>query len=89
MRKYLWLLVLAIPPWIAVEVDAPKWIVLLAVAPFFLLAMTLDDPDQDLLGEASGSFRKGTLIVIGAGGLVLGGVILILWQVFFPSTSGQ
>ena len=86
MRKYLWLLVLAIPPWAAVELDAPKWVVLLAVAPFFLYAMTLGDPDEHLLGETSGSFHKGALIVIGAGGLLLGGVIFILWQVFFPST---
>ena len=86
MRKLLWFLVLAIPPWIAVELDAAKWIKMLAVAPLFLLAMTLDDTDEHLLGEASGSFRKGALVVIGAGGLILGAVLFILWQVFFPST---
>ncbi len=75
MLKYVWLLILAIPPWIAVEFDAPKWVVAVAIAPFFLLAMTLGDPDEDLLGEASEGFRKRTLILVGAGGLVLGGVL--------------
>lgn len=84
MRKYVWLLILAIPPWAAVKLDAPKRGVLLAVAPFFLLAMTLDDPDEHLLGESSGAFRKGALMAIGVGGLVLGGVLFILWHVFFP-----
>lgn len=84
MLKYAWFLVLAIPPWAAVEFDAPKWVVLVAVAPFFLFAMTLGDPDEDLLGEASGKFRKGALGVIGAGGLALGIILFILWRVFFP-----
>lgn len=84
MLKYIWLLVLAIPPWVAVEFDAPKWVVMVAAAPFFLFAMTLGDPDEDLLGEASGTFRKGALVVMGVGGLVLGGIVFILWQVFFP-----
>ena len=85
MRKYLWFVVLAIPPWAAVELDAQKWVVMLAAAPFFLFAMMLDDSDEQPLGEASESFRKGALLVLGAGGLVLGGVLFILWQVLFPS----
>lgn len=84
MLKYAWFLVLAIPPWVAVEFDAPKWVVMLAIAPFYLFAMTLGDSDENMLGEASGKFRKGSLVVMGAGGLVLGGVLFILWQVFFP-----
>jgi len=86
MLKYVWLLVLAIPPWMAVEFDAPKWVVMVALAPFLLFAMTLGDPDEELLGEASGTFRKGARVVIAVGALVLGIVIFILWQVFFPST---
>lgn len=84
MLKYVWLLVLAIPPWVAVEFDAPKWVMMVSAAPFFLFAMTLGDPDEDLLGEASGTFRKGALVVMGVGGLVLGCILFILWQVFFP-----
>lgn len=84
MLKYVWLLMLAIPPWAAVEFDAPKWVAMVSAAPFFLFAMTLGDPDEDLLGEASGTFRKGAVVVIGVGGLVLGSVLFILWQVFFP-----
>jgi hypothetical protein len=84
MVKIVWLLLLAIPPWAAVEFDAPKWAVMIAAAPFFLYAMTLGDPDEESLGEASGGFRRGTLVLMAAGGLVLGGVLLILWQVLFP-----
>ena len=83
--KVLWLLLLAIPPWVAVEFDAPKWVAMLAAAPFFLFAMTLGDPDEDALGEASGTFRTGALVVMAVGGLVLAGVIFILWQVLFPA----
>ena len=84
MFKIVWLLLLLIPAWLAVKFDASKLVTALAVAPFFIYAMTLDDPDKDLLGEASGPFRKGALIVMGAGGLALGVVVLILWQVLFP-----
>jgi hypothetical protein len=83
MLKYLWLLVLAVPPWAAAKFDAPKWIVLLAVAPFLIFAMTLGDPEEDALGEASGKFRKPVLVVIAAGGLALGTVVFLLWRVFF------
>ena len=85
MRKYIWLLLLTIPPWVAVEFDSPKWVVTVAVAPFFLLAMTLGDSDEYLLGEASEKFRKGALVAIGVGGLVLGGALFILLRVLFPS----
>ena len=84
MLKYAWLIVLAIPPWAAAELEAPKWVVIIAIAPFFLFAMSLGDPNEDLLGEASGKFRKWTLVVIVAGGLVLGGILFVLWQVLFP-----
>jgi hypothetical protein len=86
MRKIAWLLVLALPAWVATEFDAPKWVLMLAAAPFLLFAMTLGDPDEHLLGEASGTFRKGALIVIGVGGLILGIMFYILWLVFFPRT---
>ena len=86
MLKYIWLLVLAIPPWVAVEFDSPKWVVTIAIAPFFLFAMSLGDSDEHLLGEASGKFRKWALVLIVVGGLVLGSALFILWQVFFPST---
>lgn len=85
MLKYVWLLVLAIPPWAAVEFDSPKWVVMVAVAPFFLLAMTLGNPEENLLGESPEKFRKGALVAIGIGGLVLGGAFFILLRVLFPS----
>lgn len=67
------------------QFNAPKWVALLSVAPFFLYAMTLGDPDESLLGDASAGFRRGTLVVVAAGGLVMIGVIYVLWQVFFPA----
>lgn len=85
MYKIVWLLLLLIPPWIAVKFDASKLVTALAVAPLFLFAMTLDDPDENLLGDASEPFRKSALAVMGVGGLALGIVVLILWQVLFPS----
>lgn len=57
---------------------------MVAVAPFFLFAMTLGNQDKDLLGAASGAFRKGAFVVMGVGGLVLGSILFILWQVFLP-----
>lgn len=84
MLKYVWLAVLAIPPWAAAEFGAPKWLIAIAVAPFFLYAMTLRDPDEDMLGEASGKFRAGALVVMGVGGLVLGAGCYLVWKVLFP-----
>ena len=63
---------LAIPPWATVEFDLPKWVVMIATVPFFLFAMTLGDPDEDLLGEESEKFRRGALVLIGIGGLACG-----------------
>lgn len=83
MHKYVWLLVLAIPPWIAAELHAPKWLIVVAVAPFLILAMKMGDPDEEMFGEASRKFRVGALVVLGAGGLALGFVVYLLWKVLF------
>ncbi|KFN43035.1 hypothetical protein [Arenimonas oryziterrae] len=80
MLKIIVLALLVIPPWVASEFDAPKWVLIVSAAPFFLYAMTLDDPDEHLLGEASGAFRKGALVGLGIGGLVLGIGFYILWK---------
>ena len=77
MSKYIWLLLLAIPPWVAVEFDAPKWVVLLSIAPFYIRASTLGEhPDEHLLGEGFAKFRKPLLIVLVLGGLILGAGLL-------------
>ena len=78
MRKILWLLVLTIPPWVAVEFDAPKWVVMLAVAPFFLFATTFDDTDEHLLGERFEKFHMPLLVLIVIVGLIFG-VGLFMW----------
>lgn len=71
MHKLIWLLVLAIPPWIAAELDAPKWLIALAVVPFFFFASTLGDPDEHLLGDRFAKNSKPLLLVIVIGGLIL------------------
>ncbi|MBK8284908.1 MAG: hypothetical protein IPK97_08420 [Ahniella sp.] len=53
MRKLVWLVALAIPPWIASDLEAPKWVLLISVATFFLLAMNMGNHEEDLLGDAS------------------------------------
>jgi hypothetical protein len=79
MSKYIWLLVLAIPIWAAVELDAPRWISGLAAIPFFWRAATLgDDPDEHLLGEGFAQYRPSILVVLGIGGLILGAVIFVV-----------
>jgi hypothetical protein len=79
MSKYIWLLVLALPVWAAVELDAPKWVSVLAAAPFFLRAATLGDhPDEHLLGEGFAQYRPSILVVLGVGGLILGAALLVV-----------
>ena len=79
MSKYIWLLVLALPIWAAAELDAPKWVLVLTVIPFFLRAATLgDDPDEHLLGEKFAQYRPTILVVLGVGGLLLGAALLVV-----------
>ena len=81
MSKYIWLLVLTIPIWAAVELDAPKWVLMLTAVPFFLRAATLGDhPDEHLLGEGFAQYRPSILVVFGVGGLILGAALLVLVQ---------
>ena len=81
MSKYIWLLVLALPMWAAVELDAPKWVLILAAIPFFLRAATLGDhPDEHLLGEGFAQYRPSILVVLVVGGLILGAALLVLLQ---------
>lgn len=79
MSKYIWLLVLTLPIWVAAELDAPKWLSILTAIPFFLRAATLgDDPDEHLLGESFAQYRPTIIVVLGVGGLVLGAALLVL-----------
>jgi hypothetical protein len=81
MSKYLWLVLLAVPPWVAEKLDAPKWVLLLAAAPFFFRAATLgDDPDEHLLGEGFARFRRPVLLMLLVGGFVFGTVMLIVFR---------
>jgi uncharacterized protein (DUF983 family) len=78
MSKYIWLVILALPIWAAVELDAPKWVSTLVAIPFFLRAATLGDhPDEHLLGEGFAQYRPPLLVVLIVGGLVLGAGLLV------------
>lgn len=87
MRKLVWLVALAIPPWIASELEAPKWVLFISVAPFFLLAMSMGNHEEDLLGDASPSFRRFMIPLVVIGGIVLVSLVYSMWRVFFPSAS--
>lgn len=76
MKKSIWLLLLAMPPWFVSELDAPKWVLTLSVIPFFLYASTLGDPDEYLLGEGFAKNSKPLILVIVIGGLILGSGLL-------------
>ena len=81
MSKYIWLVVLALPIWVAVELDAPKWVSILTAIPFFLRAATLGDhPDEHLLGESFSQYRPSSLVILGVGGLVLGAALFALFR---------
>jgi hypothetical protein len=84
MSKYIWLIILVLPAWASVELDAPKWVSMLASIPFFVRAATLGDhPDEHLLGEGFAQWRPSILVALGAGGLVLGVVLLVLLRAAF------
>ena len=73
MGKYIWLVILALPVWAAVELDAPKWVTALAAIPFFLRAATLGDaPDEHLLGEGFAGYRPFLVVALIAGAIALG-----------------
>ncbi len=76
MKKLIWLLLLAMPPWLASELDAQTWVLILSVIPFFLYASTLGDTDEHLLGEGFAKNSKPLILVIVIGGLVLGSGLL-------------
>jgi uncharacterized protein (DUF983 family) len=79
MSKYIWLLVLILPMWAAIELDAPKWVSVLASVPFFLRAATLGDhSDEHLLGEGFAQYRPPILVVLVVGGLILGTALLVV-----------
>lgn len=86
MNKIVWLVLLAIPPWVAAELGAPKWVLLLTSAPLFIRAATLgNDSEEYLLGEGFAEYRGSFLAILIVGGLVLGVVLLVVFQAF----SGQ
>lgn len=75
MTKILWLIALALLPWLATRLDAPKWAVLLTLVPFGLLAMSMGDSDEEMFGDASP--KVGRFLFLGLGmGMGMGSVAL-------------
>lgn len=72
MTRILFLIVLAVPPWLATKFDAPKWVVLLSIVPFGLLAMSMGDSDEHMFGDASETVGKYLFLLLGLGGVALG-----------------
>lgn len=78
MKRYTWLVALAIPPTVAGKVGAPRWPIALSSVASFIRAATLgDDPDEHLLGEGFAKFRTPALLALLAGGLIPGGLLLL------------
>jgi hypothetical protein len=86
MRKYALLVALAIPPWAASELGAPRWGITLALAPFLLFALSLDNAEEEQPGNASRNLRRGLLLVLVAFGLAFWGLLHVLWQARVPRT---
>lgn len=85
MNRYIWLVLLAIPPCIAAEVDAPKWVIVVLALAFFLHAAMLgDDPDEYLLGEGFSKYRSPILLVIVAAGFILAGALFVAFRAVMP-----
>ena len=77
MTRILFLLALTVPPWLATKFAAPKWVVLLSIVPFGLLAMSMGDSDEHMFGEASESVGKYLFLLLGLGSVALG---LLAWS---------
>lgn len=78
MTKILWLIALALLPWLATRLDAPKWAVLLSLVPFGLLAMSMGDSDEEMFGDASPKVGRFLFLLLGIGGVALGAVAFSL-----------
>lgn len=78
MTKILWLIALALLPWLATRLDAPKWAVLLSLVPFGLLAMSMGDSDEEMFGDASSKVGRLLFLLLGIGGVALGAVAFSL-----------
>jgi hypothetical protein len=73
MKKYIWIAVLAIPPFIALEFGAPKWVLTILFAVFAFYVSTIDPKYQNSEDKAMSPF----VIVFIIAGLVMG---VVLWK---------
>jgi hypothetical protein len=49
--------------------------------------MSMGNHEEDLLGDASPTFRRLALPLVVIGGLALAFLVFSLWRVFFPSAG--
>jgi hypothetical protein len=73
MKKYIWMAVLAIPLFIALEFGAPKWVITILFAVFAFYVSTIDPKYQNSEDKSMSPF----VIVFIIAGLVMG---VVLWK---------
>lgn len=72
MKKYIWMAVLAIPPFVAMEYGAPKWVTFVLFAVFAFYVSTIDPKYQKSEDKAISPF----VVLFIIAGVVVGGVLL-------------
>jgi hypothetical protein len=78
MRKLIWLLALAAPPLIALQLEVARWVALVSALPLlcFLMLDSEKHPDEHLLGEGFNRIRGWVLAVVLIVDVILGGGLL-------------
>lgn len=76
VRTVLFVVALAVLPWIAKKLSAPPWGIGVAALPLILFLVGLnwsdEDPEENMLGSASAPTRRWLLLLLGAGGVAFG-----------------
>lgn len=73
MKKYIWMAVLAIPPFVALEYGAPKWLIFVLFAIFAFYVSTIDSRYENSENKAISPF----VLLFIVSGLVLGAVLWV------------
>lgn len=78
MKKYIWMVVLAIPPFIALEYGAPKWVTFVLFGIFAFYVSTINPRFKNSEDQSISPF----VILFIVAGLVMGAVLWI-WAAAF------
>ncbi len=88
LRSILLLIVLAIPPMIAIRAQASDAVLYACIAPFAVYALILrlrrEERREQMHGPASGALRAGALLFVVLGAIFTGAMALVLWHVYKP-----